>query len=504
MSCSFATAMPEFSMSCGSSWEVDLRADVDCNDERLQKCHPRYTLGWQNREVQLYRSSLALPQGQEYVQAYCDVWKHGRIETALAVPRERSNVRRRVAQQARRFTSHQDHVEEQVDAVPRPRWVPRREPGCQCTGYKNAHGFGAYCKAWEASSQVPWCYVSTSCEARGARSGSFGERFIDCVRAQQAEGDGAERTGERQPGGGRRNMLSNGPNVLLLVVRSLSLRGLHASLPRTVRAMAHLERGGRFHGATYARFAAASGSGEAVLQSLVHGTAERPLPAWAAARSIWQLYERWGYVSAFGESSCVSSASRAVGYSLAGESPVDHALVEPACALDGQLMEGAVPREEVGRVPWHTRLRPSNVSDGSAAAAWPRRAASKADGGPGCDYERSRVPSSATTLLGYMRAFFDPEASLSNLAATPSDLAASCAPPTQTLPRHHSDTTQTLPRHYQDTTQALPRHCPDTTQTLPRRYPDNTHTLLRHPVARAPCHAARSYSFSYPRSCSYP
>ena len=29
------------------------------------------------------------------------------------------------------------------------RWEPRKEPGCGCTGHKNAHGFGGFCKAWE-------------------------------------------------------------------------------------------------------------------------------------------------------------------------------------------------------------------------------------------------------------------------------------------------------------------------------------------------------------------
>ena len=30
------------------------------------------------------------------------------------------------------------------------------DPGCQCTGYSNDHGFGAYCYGWEYESQIPW------------------------------------------------------------------------------------------------------------------------------------------------------------------------------------------------------------------------------------------------------------------------------------------------------------------------------------------------------------
>lgn len=51
--------------------------------------------------------------------------------------------------------------------------------GCNCSGASNAHGFGAYCKDWEYSGQVAWCYVDPLCAAeRGAismrRKGSFG------------------------------------------------------------------------------------------------------------------------------------------------------------------------------------------------------------------------------------------------------------------------------------------------------------------------------------------
>ena len=43
-------AADKVAFSCGSSWEVDLRSDADCNQPGLERCHPRYTLGWQHRE----------------------------------------------------------------------------------------------------------------------------------------------------------------------------------------------------------------------------------------------------------------------------------------------------------------------------------------------------------------------------------------------------------------------------------------------------------------------
>ena len=64
-----------------------------------------------------------------------------------------------------------------------PRLRPRS--GCACSGYKNAHGFGAHCEGWEFAGQTPWCYVSPEChKARGgdeaAVQGSFGQPYEDC------------------------------------------------------------------------------------------------------------------------------------------------------------------------------------------------------------------------------------------------------------------------------------------------------------------------------------
>ena len=65
-------------------------------------------------------------------------------------------------------------------------WEPRKSPGCGCTGHRNAHGFGGYCKAWEEAldpDQTPWCYVADACAAPDVRRGSFGAKHVDCCAA---------------------------------------------------------------------------------------------------------------------------------------------------------------------------------------------------------------------------------------------------------------------------------------------------------------------------------
>jgi hypothetical protein len=78
------------------------------------------------------------------------------------------------------------------------------DKGCQCSGYSNDHGFGAYCfgcaprprdrgaaatvapdggvlaragarASWEYEAQAPWCYVTDGCTAQETR-GSFGRK----------------------------------------------------------------------------------------------------------------------------------------------------------------------------------------------------------------------------------------------------------------------------------------------------------------------------------------
>lgn len=60
-------------------------------------------------------------------------------------------------------------------------WRPRS--ACPCSGYSNAHGFGAYCRGWEVAGQTPWCYVHDNCSLASAQGngGSFGHRYLDCV-----------------------------------------------------------------------------------------------------------------------------------------------------------------------------------------------------------------------------------------------------------------------------------------------------------------------------------
>ena len=290
------------SMACGSSWEVDLRADVDCDKPGLERCHPRYTLGWRSREVQLHRDGLSLRSGTEYVHAYCDVWKRGRLEKVLATPSERDDV-------------------------------------------------------------------------------------LDSARRQRARLAG-----------------SPPPNVILLIVRGVTLTNSRIQLPLTIEAMARLRRGGRFRGASFTRFAAASASGEAALQAAIHGSADMPLPAWAADRSLWKSYERFGYVSAFGEAGCATAASRAAGYALdASTLPMHHALVEPACALDWQL------RERAAHVRAAAAAAASSSNRSSSAFGYRRgrnRAAAAASSTTTCDEKESVATS--TPLLEYMRSFLHP------------------------------------------------------------------------------------------------
>ena len=80
------------SMDCGSSWEVDLRSDADCDQPGTERCHPRFTLGWKNNEVQLYRGAQSVPR-HEYVHAYCDVWRRGRLENVMLTPLEQGPAR---------------------------------------------------------------------------------------------------------------------------------------------------------------------------------------------------------------------------------------------------------------------------------------------------------------------------------------------------------------------------------------------------------------------------
>ena len=52
--------------------------------------------------------------------------------------------------------------------------------GCRCSGYSNAHGFGAYCAAWEEKYESRWCYVDDDCAGKSVKGGSFGRKHERC------------------------------------------------------------------------------------------------------------------------------------------------------------------------------------------------------------------------------------------------------------------------------------------------------------------------------------
>lgn len=67
--------------------------------------------------------------------------------------------------------------------------------GCNCSGYKNVHGFGAHCQGWEFDGQTPWCYVKPECSQKTrddsgtpATQGSFGQPFEDCYETWPQQG----------------------------------------------------------------------------------------------------------------------------------------------------------------------------------------------------------------------------------------------------------------------------------------------------------------------------
>ena len=78
-------------------------------------------------------------------------------------------------------------------------WAERRmitESGCECSGYSNAHGLGAYCYGWEYAEQAPWCYVPDTCTTKSGGGGSFGRKFDDCLTMSSELGNNDPRTQE--------------------------------------------------------------------------------------------------------------------------------------------------------------------------------------------------------------------------------------------------------------------------------------------------------------------
>ena len=155
---------------------------------------------------------------------------------------------RRQPRSGRRPRSNRDEDETySYDEHPASRkattWEARKQPGCGCTGHKNAHGFGGFCKAWEEAldpGQRPWCYVSDACAVPDVRRGSFGAKHVDCspVYADEAQGpraeegapsgrgggSGAARRGRGQQRGARgRRLLASRPPVAVAGPRLFSL-----------------------------------------------------------------------------------------------------------------------------------------------------------------------------------------------------------------------------------------------------------------------------------------
>lgn len=139
----------------------------------------------------------------------------------------------------------------------------------------------------------------------------------------------------------------NGMNVLVLVLRGLSAAQAASRLPRSLGRMRQLHGGGAYTLASSERYSAVSVEGRRVLQALVLGSLGAGFPPSRAdtAHSIWRLYRRWGYVSAYAEAGCSTSAGRALGLSLERSPPTDHVLTEPMCELDTQLGARAAGRE---------------------------------------------------------------------------------------------------------------------------------------------------------------
>ena len=136
-----------------------------------------------------------------------------------------------------------------------------------------------------------------------------------------------------------RSAASGGLDVLVLVLRGLSLEHSRRALTRTLGHLRQLNASGQYTLATAERFRALSSNGAASLRVLLQGSAvadsehEEPWP------TLWDTYRQWGYVSMFGEAGCGTAVMRPLGYSLEAPPPADHVLVEPFCTLDAQLRD---------------------------------------------------------------------------------------------------------------------------------------------------------------------
>ena len=329
------------SFECGSSWEVDLRADADCGPAGRALCHPRYTLGAASREVQLWHGERELPGAAEFAHAYCDVWGVGRVENVEMRPQERAHAR---------DAALRIHADLSPPAVlQRP---PTAAAGCftgDGSDYKgdvSVTRSGRTCQEWASSfphehrwasagfpanhcrnpdhEPAPWCYTNDPTR-----------RFelCDVPRCEQLDAtDGSDRT-----------------SVLVVVLRSLSFRRARALLPRTLAALSALETSnvGTHAVVTFKGHRALDTKGSSALRALFTGmppsSASQPTPSHYAAeaprsfamfpgahgrQSLWQAFRALGYVSSFSEPACHGIGAASAGI-LSMEEP------EPAAATGG-------------------------------------------------------------------------------------------------------------------------------------------------------------------------
>ncbi|KAL1522389.1 hypothetical protein AB1Y20_017379 [Prymnesium parvum] len=309
-----------YSMECGSSWEVDLRSDADCSKRGLGKCHPRYTLGWRTNEVQLYRETTT--PSQEYIHAYCDVWRRGRMDIALARPLERAGVRS--AAEGRRRLLLPSEEEEPASARP-------------TTG--------------------DWVEVVGGSDA-GRRGEVVRDDHDSLPYKLRFEDDGSSSRFLKEADVRRYARLPADPlHVLVVVLRGQSHAASLATMPHTLSLVRGLHRSGRFSHGSFGRYASATPSGAASLRALFDGVLRHDQRREEGMHSVWKLYRRWGYVSAYLEAACETAAAEAAGARLAAEPSSDHVLIEPFCALDAQLRDALPPSPNASTRRRHNATR---------------------------------------------------------------------------------------------------------------------------------------------------
>jgi len=107
-----------------------------------------------------------------------------------------------------------------------------------------------------------------------------------------------------------RSAASGGLDVLVLVLRGLSLEHSRRALTRTLGHLRQLNASGQYTLATAERFRALSSEGAASLRVLLQGAAVADDEHGAPWPTLWDTYRQWGYVSMFGEAGC-GTATRA-------------------------------------------------------------------------------------------------------------------------------------------------------------------------------------------------